>query len=380
MTCRYGKYRQHPWQESPGYEAQCRTIVKTSWKAAGLVVAVLSVWMLSGSFSEDDAELDKAGQSADKKPVAVEVIVTQSSFMSRELTLHGQLDPIRQVLIKAQTSGQVDTILVPKGSRVNEQQALVKLDEGGRGNSLVEAQAAVTMASSEQRAAQSLQRQRLQSQLQLEQANAALEAARAMLAGIELDINYTTIKAPFAGVINDLPVEQGALIERGDVIAELVDDSAFKVSARVAQQGLSQLTSGQPVTIKLITGETLQGVLSFIGSVADPQSRSFAVEALVNNDGGTIAAGVSATLNVPVQEVQATFITPSVLSLGDDGALGVKALDEQERVIFLPIEMISTTLDGAWVTGIPDGTRLVTLGQGFVNTGEQVQARLAEAS
>ena len=345
-----------------------------------LVVVVLGVWMLSGLFSGDDAASNEIAQTIEEQPMAVEVTVTQSSLMSRKLTLQGQLDPIRRVLIKAQTSGQVDSILVPKGARVSVQQSLVKLDEGGRGNSLLEAQAAVKTASIEQQAAQSLQRQRLQSQMQLEQTNAALEAARAQLANIELDINYTTIKAPFAGVINDLPVEQGALIERGDVIAELIDDNAFKVSARVAQRGLSELTPGQPVAVKLITGETLQGVLSFIGSVADPQTRSFAVEALVQNDGGAIAAGISATLSVPVQEVQATFITPSALSLGDDGTLGVKALDEQERVIFLPIEMVSTALDGAWVTGIPDGTRLITLGHAFVNTGEQVQAQLAEPS
>lgn len=354
--------------------------MKTSWKAAGLVVVLLSLWMLSGLFSGDDASSKDNARTADEPAMAVEVTLTQSSPMSRQLTLQGHLDPIRQVIIKAQTSGQVNDILIPKGARVSDQQPLVKLDEGGRGNSLAEAQAAVTTARSEQQAAQSLQRQRLQSQMQLEQANAALESARAMLANIELDIDYTTIKAPFAGIINDLPVERGALIERGDAIAELVDDSAYKVSARVAQQGLSQLTPGQPITVELITGETLQGALSFIGSVADPQTRSFAVEALIQNDSDTIAAGVSATLSIPVQEVLATFITPSALSLGNDGELGVKALDENDRVIFLPIKLISSTLDGAWVTGIPDDTRLITLGQGFVNTGEQVQARMAEAS
>ncbi|MFK7994232.1 MAG: efflux RND transporter periplasmic adaptor subunit [Granulosicoccus sp.] len=353
-------------------------IINSSWKAAGVVVFVLAVWMLSGLFTTEDSANESNEEASANLPMTVEVTVAQSTLMARELNLQGQLNPIRQVLVKAQTSGEVQEIIKRKGVRVGVNDALVKLDEGGRGNLQAEAQAAVKTAESEQRAAQSMQRQRLQSQLQLEQANAVLEAARARLAMVELDIEYTIIKAPFAGVINQLPIERGALVERGDLIAELVDDSAFKVSAQVAQQALSQLTPGQSVTVDLITGETLSGALSFIGSVADPQTRSFDVEALVQNTSNTIAAGVSATLSIPVQEVQATFITPSALSLGDNGEIGVKALDDQDRVIFLPIELVSTTLDGAWVTGIEPDTRVITLGQGFVNSGEQVRAQAAE--
>jgi len=353
-------------------------IINSSWKAATLVVVVLALWMLSGLFSVGDKpDADAGGNATADALMMVEAMVAQSSLMEKELNLQGQLDPIRQVLVRAQTSGEVQTIIKPKGSRVNENDALVKLDEGDRRYALAEAQAAVNTAQSEQRAAQTMQRQRLQSQLQLQQADAVLEGALARLATIELDIKRTTISAPFAGVINALPVEVGAFIERGDIVAELVDDSAFKVSAQVSQHALSQLTPGQRVTLTLITGETLSGVLSFIGSVADPQTRSFIVEAQVRNPSQIIAAGVSATISIPTQEVMATFITPSALSLGDEGELGVKAVDEQDRVRFLPVELVSTTLDGAWVTGIPASTRVITLGQGFVNSGEQVRVRLS---
>ena len=304
-------------------------------------------------------------------------MLAKTSLMTRELDLQGQIEPVRQVLVKAQTHGQVEDIIVNKGARVSSDQPLIKLDEGGRRNTQAEVKAAVKTARSEQEAAQTLQRQRLQSKLQLEQADAALEAALARLASVELDIEYTTVRAPFDGVINALPVALGALIERGDVIAELIDDSTFKVSAHVAQQVLSQLRVGQKVSVSLITGESLSGTISFIGSAAEPQTRSFIVEALVQNPSNSIAAGVSATLSIPVEEVEATFITPSALSLGDNGTLGVKVLDDNDRVLFTPIELVSTTLDGAWVTGIPNQSRVVTLGQGFVNVGEKVRAQLA---
>ena len=351
--------------------------MKASWITTAAVVVLLTLWMLSGVFFPNEPDTPDGtadiGTGDEELLMAVEVRRTAPTRMSRELTVHGQLEAGRRVLVKAQTSGEIKGVLASKGSRVAVNEPLVKLDEGGRRNSLAEMQASVRSARSEQSAAQALHGQRLQSKLQLEQADAALESAMARLASVELDIAYTTVRAPFSGVVNDLPVEIGELIERGDVIAEIVDDSQFKMSARVGQLGRSRLSLGQDVRVQLITGETLQGELSFIAAAADPQTRSFAVEATVQSGDKRVSVGVSATMIVPLEEVDATFITPSVMALDDDGTLGIKAVDNDDRVLFLPVELVSSQLDGAWVTGIPGQSRLITLGQGFVNAGDQVR-------
>jgi len=346
--------------------------VKTSWLAAGVVVILLTLWMVSGLFKgEDSADTYQENTS---QLMSVQVQTMNVELMDREISLRGQLVPAQHLLLRAQTSGALQRFLVNKGDRVRQGQAIAELDVGGRTNTLAEAQARVNSARSEQEAAVALRRQRLQSQLQLEQSEAALEAALALLAAVELDISNTTITAPFSGIVNDLPVDIGSLVERGHVVAELIDDSAFDVSAQASQQSLSQLKVGQNVSVELITGETLSGRLMYISSIADPDSRSFDVEARVRNPSGTIAAGVSASLHIPVEQVEATFISPSALSLGDNGELGVKSVDAEDRVQFLPIKMVSTSLDGAWVSGIPANTDVITRGQGFVNVGETVEA------
>jgi len=352
-------------------------IVRTSWLAAGIVVIVLTLWMSSGLLKTEDPDTTDTLQA--DALMAVEIKTVEVDEIAREIILQGQLEPVQHLFLKAQTSGAVESVLVRKGDRVNRDDPLVSLDQGGRQNTLAEAQARVKTAQSEQAAALSLTQQRLQSQLQLQQSEAALEAALAQLASVELDISNTSITAPFSGIVNDLPADIGALIERGDVVAEIVDDSAFDVSAQAAQQTLSELRIGQAVSVELITGQTLPGSLTFISSVADPQTRSFRVEARVQNTAGAIAAGVSASISIPVEQVEAVFISPSALSLGDNGELGIKAVDVNNRVLFFPIELVSTTLDGAWVSGIPQGSRLITLGQGFVNVGEQVRTVNADA-
>jgi len=354
--------------------------MRSSYVAAGVVVVALCLWMASGLLaSRDNDEKDTETAAAESAPMKVEVIDVELLSMAREIVLQGQLEAKRQLAIRAETSGTVKELVATKGQRVNAGDTIANLDLSSRETERSEARANVRTAQSEQQAANSLRQQGLQSQVQLEQAEARLEAARAALSRVELDIANTRIIAPFKGVVNDLTVEVGELVEHSGVVAELVDDSSFRVTAQAAQQTLAELRVGQPVSVRLITGQTLPGKLTFISSVADRATRSFKVEASVANTQEAIAAGVSASLIVPVEQVEAAFITPSALSLGDAGELGVKAVNADNQVVFFPIQMVSTSIDGAWVTGIPDASRVITLGQGFVNAGEVVDPRASGA-
>lgn len=362
--------------------------MRTSYIAAGFLVLALGLWMASGALSSNESSDDAANKQTTNngqnnasesdstplaQPIKVEYIDVQLTPRSRDIILQGQLEPRRHLQMRAETSSIVETIEVEKGARVNKGDTIVGLSLDGRETDLMEAQAQLQTARSQQKAASSLRQKGLQSQVQLEQTQAQLASARAQLSRIQRDIENTKIIAPFAGLVNAVPVEVGEMIDRGAIVADLVDNSSFLVTAQVAQQMLSQLKLGADIEVKLITGDTLPGKLTYISSVADAASRSFSVEAEVENIDGKYAAGVSASLVVPVEKVEAIFITPSALSLGDDGGLGVKIIDENQEVVFTPIALVSSTLEGAWVTGIPDNSKVITLGQGFVKAGQKVE-------
>ena len=59
--------------------------------------------------------------------------------------------------------------------------------------------------------------------------------------------------------------------------------------------------------------------------------------------------------------------------LSDEGNLGVRAVNENDEVKFLPINIVEDTNDGIWVTGIPNLSKPIVLGQGFVRNGEKVE-------
>lgn len=353
--------------------------MKTSWLAAAGVTLALALWMASGLLGNDDASDEGAAATEERDPMRVEVVLAEPEPERRTVTLRGQLEALRTVTVRAETSGTVEALPEPRGARVAAGAPLARLDAGTREAQLAGARAQLASAVAERAAAESLGQRGLQSQMESEKAVAAERIARAEVERLERDLENTVVRAPFAGLLESLPVEIGQLVERGDPIATVVDDSAFLVTARAAQQIVAELAPGLPVEVTTITGETLDATLSWVSSMADPETRSFALEARVEDADVALASGVSATLEIPVEEVEALFLSPSTFTLGEAGELGVKVLDEEDRVRFLPVSLLSTSLDGAWVTGVPAGARVVTLGQGFVGEGERVLASVVAA-
>ena len=68
----------------------------------------------------------------------------------------------------------------------------------------------------------------------------------------------------------------------------------------------------------------------------------------------------------------AHFVTPALLSLADDGAIGLKTVDERNRVRFRPVDIIKDTPAGVWLGGLPAEVRVITVGQDFVSAGQEV--------
>lgn len=344
-----------------------------------LLAFVLVLWMASGHLAEQDLER----QSARKAPMApaeqplmkVEISPpVELDRRERTLTLQGQLEPLRDLVIRAEIAGTIEDILVDKGQKVKHGDLLFQMQLDGRDKDLAEAQAALETARTENSAARKLAKQGLQSQVKNQQTLAALASAKAALARIQRDIEDLKVGAPFDGIINDLPIEIGQQLDRGAPMAQLVDDSKLIVAATVAQQSVHKLSVGQRAQVRLIDDTLLDGEVTFLSAIADNLTHSYRVEVTVANDGHGSIAGSSASVTLPVDSFEGFFITPAMLSLDKDGEIGLKSVDENNVVVFHPITMEQTFSHGAWVSGIPAGVRVITLGQGFVTAGQPVDA------
>ena len=186
---------------------------------------------------------------------------------------------------------------------------------------------------------------------------------------------YPKIVAPFSGYLETLRVEEGDFLNTGAVCAALIDPDPMLIVADIAEKDIAQVQLGSEARAKLISGRYISGEVTFIASSADKNTRTFRVEISVDNEDRTIRDGVSAEIYIKGKEEAAHKISPAILSLNDQGKLGVRTVTADNRVEFKEINILEDTNSGMWVSGLGEEARIITLGQEYVFQGQTVNVK-----
>jgi multidrug efflux system membrane fusion protein len=267
--------------------------------------------MISGQFIEDEVIQTKS--SAELTSVVIKKSV--ADFFSPKVVLNASATSEKRVRVIAKTSGEVMPNNVSQGQWVEKDQVLCSL-------------------------------------------------------GV-VELNRTEVKAPFRGYVEKI-IKPGNYINRGEICAVIIELDPVTFIAEVPEAKIKTIVKGQNVSMQLVTGEIIKSRLSFVSKSATPSTRSFRVEAEVENPNGLIRDGITATMQISTNKILATKISPSIMLLSDAGSLGVRVVNDNAIVEFIPIKILEDTQDGIWITGIQNASNLIVRGQGYVENGQQV--------
>jgi len=185
-----------------------------------------------------------------------------------------------------------------------------------------------------------------------------------------VELNRTEVKAPFSGFIEQI-VKPGNFLERGQVCATIIQLNPIIFVAEVPEFNINKVETGQDVDIRLVTGEFINGKLTFVSKSASPSTRTFKVESQIENKNGLVRDGITAEMTIKTKLVMAHKISPSILLLNDEGKIGIRSV-ENDIVKFHNITILEDSESGLWITGIPKELELIVQGQGFVEDGQKV--------
>ncbi|TVQ71244.1 MAG: efflux RND transporter periplasmic adaptor subunit [Oceanospirillales bacterium] len=345
-----------------------------------ILTGVMIAWVISGSIYT--SATDQPDFAPDPEQTSLPKVETQYIDAQRfqpSIKLQGQLEPIQQTQVTSRIQSYIETQHVKLGEYVDQGTLLITLDAENRLSQLTRAEAELRVAQANQRATERLIQQNLGSETELLRQQAATAAALAERDRLRLELKHTEIRAPFSGFIEELPYETGSSIQAGDHLVHLVNTQQLKMTGQVPQQQVKLLSTGLPVEATLLDGRKLGGQVSFVASLAEPQTRSFRVEALVDNAEKLRLAGASATLSIQLPDQLAHRFSPAHLSLNNQGRTGIRIIDSDSKIVFHEVEILSLDTNGVWVSGLPDRIELVTQGAGFVELGQQVEAVRIEA-
>ena len=352
-----------------------------NYRIATIIAAFMVLWFATGIFASDVPPLKppvETQQSEELTTVRAKRIEAQPYPLVVSLT--GQTEANRSVDLRAEVGGQVESLPVNKGTVVKPGQLICQLAVEDRELRVAEAQATVDQAQIEYDGAVKLKTGGFQSATAIATAKSRLQSAKANLLRRQIDLNKTAIRAPFAGVIDQRQVDIGDLMRPGDTCATVLDLDPLLLSARVSEQEVANVPKSGGVKARLITGERVNGNIRYISSKSDDITRTFRIEAEIDNPNQQLVAGITAELNILTREVPAHIVPASLLVLDDEGELGVRVLDQQNIVRLYPVTLVGDASDGIWVTGLPAATLLITVGHEYVGIGERVEAVMEAVS
>ena len=328
---------------------------KKNLRASAAILFFTVIWMLSGYFAKSEPVKYEA-------PVEKEVVlVTQSEArnFSLPVTVKAESQAFSKVDIRAQTSEKIVNIAYEDGDFVEEGSIICKLDSGQR-------EANFKKSKIDYDSSVELNKKGLISESALVTAETVYETAR-------IELERTNIKAPFSGFVEQL-AKKGQLLQNGQVCASIISLSPLKIVGNVSEVMVAMIKPNQNAEIEFISGEKFNTQVSFISSAADIKTRTFKVEAELNNEDLNIKDGLTGELVIFTDPVKAHFVPTSAFLLGDEGNVALATV-VNETVNIINVEILIDTVEGAWITGIPNKTNIVIGGQGFVKQDEEVISR-----
>lgn len=182
-------------------------------------------------------------------PAELAVVPAQAAASQGRAGFDGVVEAVRQTVVAAQVSGAVVELAVKAGDRVQAGQLLLRIDARTADQSaaasdaqVLAARAALEVATREYGRQQQLYQQKYISQAALERAESEFKATRAQVAAqvaqagaARTQTGLHTVRAPYAGVVAEVPVQLGDMALPGRALLTLYDPSALRVTAAVPQ-------------------------------------------------------------------------------------------------------------------------------------------------
>ena len=336
-----------------------------------LVISSLLIISIFFFYKEEAEVSDEIEIKLDKKVVVKKL---QKESFTKTLKFSGFSEASRIVIIKSQVEGKVSSKSFEKGKFYKAGSQLVLIDPEDKIARLKEMEALLNQRKKEYEVAEKLFKKGFRSEVKLSESRTNFENALALYEKSQVEFNNTKILIPFDSTIEDSFIELGDYVKKGDKIAKIVDLDPIFVKVNVTENVINNLKLNQTTSI-IIADKSYEGLISYISKTSDPLTRNFRVEIKINNKQKQIISGLSSEARINLSKEDAYFIPSSLISLDDQGKIGIKVVQEK-KVLFLTIDIISDTGNGYWVNSNSkknlEDYMLITQGHEYVMEGENV--------
>lgn len=358
-------------------------------------MAVLSM-LLSGCGKEQEAHAAAGAGAPPAMPVSVAEVIERAVAEQREFS--GLIEAIDRAELRPRVAGTIDSVNLKPGALVKKGDVLFVIDprpyraEAARAEAAVAgSQAKADLAKTELERSKKLladnaiaQRDYDERAANLRQLDAAARADQAALQTARLNLEWTTIRAPFDGRVGKAEATVGNLVDGNTVLTTVVSASPMYVSFNGDEATYLQLgkqARSNPGSMKLQVGLANEkgfpheGKLEFVDNRVDPQAGSVRMRGLIDNKDGLLTPGLFARVKVGTPSTtgaQSALVAERAIGT-DQNRKFVFVINDKNQAEYRPIQL-GTQVGSLRVvsSGLKAGERIVVDGLQRVRPGAPV--------
>lgn len=294
------------------------TMCKTSLYCALMIFTLAGLNACSGG-NDKNNEINLPGGRQDEKPVAV-TLSPVSPGIQPAILASGEVEAAQTANISTRVMGRITNIFVKTGDRVQKGQLLatvwdedIKAKRAQTDAMIAEAEGAYTAAQKDYDRFNNLYKQQSATAkeldnvtLQYNSAKARMAAAKQMRSEVNAMLSYSSLTAPFPGIVTQKLAEVGNIASPGMPILTVEQDGIFQVSASIAESDISDIHLGDVASIRIkSTGKSFEGKIIQINPSSQFTGGQYIVKISIPGTAKKdVYAGMFAGVSIPVKDVR----------------------------------------------------------------------------
>lgn len=269
---------------------------------AVLVIGIAVIFLLMRGRGGEAAQPGDAAASAEggaggppaMPPMPVDVDTARRQSVVDAVRATGRIEALQAIELRPDEQGRVTQILFREGQSVAAGTPLVKIDDAMLKAQAERARADRDLAIQQLERVRRLRAQNAAPAADLERAEANARSSEAGLALLELQIERTTVRAPFAGAVGQRYVSVGDYVTTSNRLLTLQTVNPQRVVIEIPERYAVQLRPGQTVEFGIAAqaGRTYRARVDFIDPVVQNENRTIVVKASAPNPGGLLKPGM----------------------------------------------------------------------------------------
>ncbi|MBC8399055.1 efflux RND transporter periplasmic adaptor subunit [Flavobacteriaceae bacterium] len=234
-----------------------------------------------------------------KNPIVSTFRIIKQDF-NHYVELQGDVKSEKIISIYPEFSGIINELFVESGESVGKGQILATIDDGGLKQQLSQLQITYNLAKTTYERQERLWGQKIGSEIQYLESKSMFEAQSKAIEQLTKQLNKTIIKAPFAGIIDNVIVKKGEVVYPGrSNLMLLVNMQEMYVESKVPENYINSITKGKDVVIEApMLNIALKSKIRLVANYINPLNRTYRIEAEIPSNNYKIKPNLNVKLKV----------------------------------------------------------------------------------